>query len=282
MLRQAKKNSCEIVAEIGINHNGDLNIAKKLIKQMAVAECDCVKFQKRTVEKIYTKEELDKYRESPWGTTNREQKNGLEFGETEYNEIDIYTEEVGINWFVSPWDTSSVDFLQKYKHCMPYVKVASACIADFELLESIKSLHLPIVLSTGMSTKEEVDKAVDYLKEGLHYILACTSTYPTSAEEMNLSFITTLKKEYPRYKIGFSNHYPGVLFLAEAVLLGAEMVEFHVTLSRAMYGSDQPASIELPGVLKIVDYIRDTEKAAGTGEWTVFPSEEKIKQKLRR
>ena len=269
-----------LVAEIGINHNGDLNLAKKLIDVAAFGGCDYVKFQKRTIDIVYSKEELDKYRESPWGTTNREQKHGLEFGEGAYDEIDRYCRGKNVGWFASPWDLQSVDFLMRYEP--PFIKVASASLTDIDLLNRIKRTGTKVILSTGMSKKEELDNAITILGDNVEYILACTSTYPTLDDEMNMKFIRTLKKEYPEYKIGFSNHSPGIQFSLIAVALGAEMLEFHITLNRAMYGSDQAASIEPEGVIKIGKHARNISKGMGTGEWTVFDSEEAIKQKLRK
>lgn len=271
---------CIIVADIGINHNGDIEIAKRLIDTIKLAGCDFVKFQKRTIDAVYSEEELDKHRESPWGTTNREQKAGLEFSKEEYNEIDINCNFRCIEWFASPWDVESVGFLAQYKPL--YIKIASACITDFEILNAVRMTGISVILSTGMSTRKEVKEAVCYLGNQVEYILACTSTYPTADDEMNLNFIGTLKQEFPEYKIGFSNHSSGIIYMCAAVALGAEMIEFHTTLDRAMYGSDQSASIEIPGVQSVVKHVRHLEKARGSGDWIVYPSEEKIKEKLRK
>lgn len=278
MLNNVK--NCITVAEIGINHNGDLKIAKELIKCATQSGCDYVKFQKRDINLVYTEEELNKPRESPWGTTTRQQKMGLEFTEQDYNEIDKYCKDLNIGWFASPWDCNSVDFLMKYD--MPYFKIASALITDFELLSKLKSTNKPLIISTGMSTKGEIQKAVDFLGTNLQYILACRSTYPTPTADMNLNFINTLKVEFPEKKIGFSNHHPGILFAVASTLLGAEMVEFHITLDRSMYGSDQSASIELPGMVKIIDYIKDLQSGLGTGEWGISEKEIEVKKKLRK
>lgn len=269
-----------IVAEIGINHNGDVELAKDMIRVAKVAGCDYVKFQKRTVEKVYAEEALNQPRESPWGQTNRDQKNGLEFGECEYNSIALFCKTLGIGWFASPWDVDSVDFLLKYHP--PYTKVASACVTDLKLLNYIKGTGVPVILSTGMSTRGEIIEAVELLGDNLEYILACTSTYPTKPDEINLDFIATLKRTFKKHRIGFSNHNPGLTFCIAAVALGAEMIEFHITLDRAMYGSDQAASIETPGVFSLVKHIRNVEVGMGYGEWIVYLSEEKIRQKLRR
>jgi len=270
----------KLVCELGINHNGDINIAKKLIDVAALTGCDFVKFQKRTVDLVYTEEELNKYRESPWGTITREQKYGLEFGKEQYDIINEYCKQKNIPWFSSGWDPVSIKFLASYN--IPYIKVASPTINDFEILYAVKETCIPAIVSTGMSTKKEVDNCLKFLGDQVEYILACTSTYPTSDEEVNLNFIKTLKEEYPKYRIGFSNHHPGIYFCCVAAALGAEMLEFHITLNRASYGTDQAASIEPPGVYKIVDYVRGFEIAGGDGRWIVFPSEEIVKKKLRR
>lgn len=273
-------NQIKIVAEIGINHNGDLEKAKQLISVAYNAGCDFVKFQKRAVDVVYSAEELNKYRESPWGITNREQKEGLEFGAIEYDEIDGFCNYLGIGWFASPWDVESVKFITQYN--IPFIKVASACLTNTSLLNEIKKANTPVILSTGMSSSLECHQAIDFLYGRVVYILACTSTYPTQESEMNLNFIQTLNKEYPDYKIGFSNHHPGIFYSSVAAALGAEMIEFHLTLDRATYGSDQAASIEPAGAYKLVKYIRGLEKAMGTGAWTVFESEKIIKNKLRK
>lgn len=220
-------NGCKVVAEIGINHNGDIDLAKKLIDVAKIHGCQFVKFQKRDIDLVYSKEELDKPRESPWGTTNREQKEGLEFGAEEYEEIDLHCVTREIDWFASPWDIVSVNFLRMYDP--PFMKVASASLTDLELLQSIKETNIPVILSTGMSTKEELDGAIDLLGAQVEYILACTSTYPTPDSEMNLKFIRTLIDQYPNQRIGFSNHSPGIMFMVAARAIGAEMLEFHMT-----------------------------------------------------
>lgn len=269
-----------ITAEVGINANGDIDLAKKLIDVACLAGCDAVKFQKRTIDVVYTPEQLDVPRESPWGTTNREQKNGLEFKLSDYKEIDSYCKEKNIKWFASPWDVDSVEFLNIFYS--QYIKIASASLTDFKLLEAVMNTGKDIIISTGMSTKDELDNALRIVGDNVKYILACTSTYPTVPEEMNLNFIKTLKEQYPQYKIGFSNHSPGIMFMVSAAALSAEMVEFHITLDRSMYGSDQAASIETNGVMTLCKHIRNIEKGMGTGDWTVFESEEKVKENLRR
>lgn len=271
----------KLVGEIGINHNGSLATAKQLIRMAELAGCDYVKFQKRTVDKVYTKEELDKPRESPWGTTNRQQKMGLEFGAPAYVEIDQYCKDNNILWYASPWDTISADFIANFD--VPFIKIASACITDMRLLEHVRASDIPVIISTGMSTYEEVKTAVDYLGSSLEYILACCSAYPCKPEETKLNMISVLKSSFPRYRIGYSNHSPGLTFCIAAAALGAEMIEFHITLDRAMYGSDQASSIETPGVISLVKHVRDIEKSLSKSQaWYVFESEEVIRSKLRK
>lgn len=279
-----------IVSEIGINHNGDINLAKQLIDLAILGGCKYVKFQKRTVEDVYTKEELDVPRESPFGTTNREQKNGLEFGKEEYDEIDRYCKEKGIDWFGSPWDIKSVDFLMQY--VPKYIKVASAMITNIPMLEKIREAvdgtNTRIIIATGMSTEDEINTCLNILGEYVEYILSCTSSYPTPIEDTNINKMNTLKKLFSDedyiedYKFGFSNHSSGIIGILMAVTLGAEMIEYHITLDRTMYGSDQPASIESAGVLKIKDYVCAIEKSFGDGELGCTPSEVPIKEKLRK
>jgi N-acetylneuraminate synthase len=271
----------KICAEIGINHNGSLEIAKQLIDVAKDTGCDYVKFQKRTPDKTVPESEKNKMRDTPWGTiTYLQYKHKLEFDEKEYDEIDRYCKEKNISWFASPWDIDSYRFLKKYD--LPYIKIASAMITDYDLLNEIAKNNDSVIISTGMSTKEELDNALMIIGKQTEYILACTSSYPTKNEEMNLRFLDTLKEQYPGYKIGFSNHHPGIFFMCCSVALGAEMIEFHVTLDRSMYGSDQPASIEPPGIRKIVNYVKGLEVAMGTGEWIVYDSEKEIKKKLRK
>jgi N-acetylneuraminate synthase len=268
-----------LVAECGINHNGDVLLAKKMIDIAVMAGCNYVKFQKRTIDDVYSPEELSAYRESPWGTTFRQQKEGIELSAEKYKEIDLYCKEKGIGWFASPWDIGSVDFLSEFD--CPYIKVASACLGNMPLLRKIKNTNRPIIVSTGMVSKEELDAALNVLGENVKFILACTSTYPAKPEEMNMRKIETLKDCYGGIaKIGFSNHSPGILFVIMAATLGAEMIEYHITLDRSMYGSDQASSIELPGALKINDYVSDMEKCWGSGEIACAESEKNSRKKL--
>jgi N-acetylneuraminate synthase len=269
----------EIIAEIGINHNGDLNIAKRLIDVAAFAGCKYVKFQKRTVEDVYSKAELDKPRESPFGKTTREQKHGIEFGLEEYQEIDRYCRGK-ILWFASPWDVKSLDFLMQFNP--PVIKVASAMLTNKPLLGAIVDYNMPVILSTGMSTLQQINEAVATIgKEKIRGLLHCTSTYPTRTEEMNLRCIQWLKRHFPWAKIGFSNHHPGIVFMPAAVALGAEIVEFHVTLDKTMYGSDQAASFNPEGVIKACKYMRAVYAALGDGKKRIYDSEKPIIEKLR-
>jgi N-acetylneuraminate synthase len=268
-----------VIAEIGINHNGSLSNAKKLIKQAYDSKCQSVKFQKRDIESVYTKEELDQYRESPWGTTNRQQKEGLEFSIEEYKELYSYTKELGMDFIVSCWDRKSVKLVEDNLN-VDYHKVASALVTDEEFLKDLADTGKPIILSTGMSTEEQIDRSVEILSENLEYILACTSTYPTVVEELNLRYIQTLKEKYPQFKIGFSNHYSGFEASFGAVALGAECIEFHITSDRTAYGSDQAASIEHSSVL--VDGIFVMQKMMGDGIKKVYDSELPIMKKLRK
>lgn len=268
------------VAEIGINHNGSVDIAKRLISVASSVGIDYVKFQKRTIDLVYSEEELQKPRESPWGTTTREQKEGLEFGFSEYIEIDEYCKLLGIGWFASVWDVVSVDFLSNFDN--DYIKLPSALMTDKKLLSKIKSTCRPVIASTGMCTGEEIDFVVKFFGDQLVYLLHCTSTYPCKSDEINLRCILSLKNKYPHLKIGFSNHSPGIIYVPAAFVLGAEMVEFHITLDRTMYGSDQASSIESVGVVNICKYLEALKPSFGDGKKVVYDSERKIMEKLRR
>jgi len=267
-----------VIAEIGINHNGDMDLAKQLIRGAYDSGCDAVKFQKRTIEEVYTKPDLDRFRESPWGTTNRQQKEGLEFSIEQYKELHNYTKGFNLDFIVSCWDLTSVDLIEENIE-VDYHKVASALAADREFLEKLNETKKPIILSTGMCHPEHIDAAINIL-DNVEYVLACTSTYPTVPEEVNLRHITTMKEEYPNLKIGFSNHYSGQDACIGSIALGAECVEFHITKDRTMYGSDQSASIE-----KFTDLVvgmRNMEKMLGDGTKRIYPSEVPIAKKLRQ
>jgi len=269
-----------ITAEIGINHNGDLAIAKKLIDVASFSGCDAVKFQKRTVEEVYTKEALDKYRESPWGTTNREQKNGLEFGEKEYDEIDAYCKEKDIHWFASAWDVESQLFLRKYNS--KYNKVASAMLTVRPLIEAIAEEKKYTFISTGMSTMEEISQAIEIFKNANcpFELMHTVSTYPMRDVDANLKMIHTLRDKFG-CNVGYSGHEVGLQISLAAVAMGATSIERHITLDRAMYGSDQAASVEPVGLLRLVRDIRVIEKALGTGIKVITDKEKTVKENLR-
>lgn len=270
---------CFMIAEIGINHNGDIETAKKLINVAHFCGCNAVKFQKRTVDKVYTKEELSIPRDSIFGKTNGDLKRGLEFDYDEYKIINEYCKELKMPWFASCWDVDSVDFIEQFDVCAH--KISSACLTDIGLLKKIKSTNKPVLLSTGMSTIDEIDKAVDILGTDNLIIYHCTSTYPTSNNEINLNAIPMLKERY-NCPIGFSGHERGIFPSSAAVILGACSVERHITLDRTMWGSDQAASLEPEGLRKLVRDIRNVKDILGDGIKVVYESELPIRKKLRR
>jgi len=270
---------CYLVAEIGINHNGDLEIARKLIEMAAKFGFDAVKFQKRTLDVVYTREELAKPRESPFGTTNGDLKRRLEFGEREYSAIDDYCRTLGLAWFASCWDEGSVDFMEKFNP--PAYKIASASLTDDNLLRHHRKTGRPIILSTGMSTQAQIDHAVEALGKDKLVILHATSTYPAEYGELNLRTIPALRERYG-VPTGYSGHESGIASTVAAVALGACMVERHVTLDRAMYGSDQAASLGPSGVEHLVRDIRLVESSLGDGVKRVYEREIPILKKLRR
>ncbi len=269
-----------IIAEIGINHNGSIEIAKQLIISAVKCGCDAVKFQKRTVEKVYSKEELDKYRESPWGTTNREQKMGLEFGKDDYDEIDHYCKDKGIEWFASAWDTDSQLFLRQYD--LKYNKIASAMLTNMELLNMVAEEKKYTFISTGMSSLEEIDAAVEIFRtaECPFELVHCNSTYPMKNEDANLAMMQTLRDRY-HCKVGYSGHETGRIVSFAAAVMGASSIERHITLDRTMYGSDQAASLELSEMEKLVKDIRAIPDMMGTGEKTISEAELAVRKKLR-
>ena len=270
---------CFIIAEIGINHNGSVDLAKKMIDIAITTGCDAVKFQKRTVDIVYSQEELAKERKSVFGNTNGDLKRGLEFGEAEYREIDKYCKEKGIMWFASCWDEQAVDFIDKFD--VPCYKIASASLTDDNLLKYTKSKGKPILLSTGMSTLEEIRHAVEVLGKDNLIIYHCTSTYPSNADEMNLLAIEELKKEFD-CPIGYSGHERGVTPSVLAVALGACSVERHITVDRTNWGSDQAASLEMAGLYHMVRDIRQVPSLLGDGKKVVYSRELPIIEKLRR
>lgn len=269
-----------IIAEIGINHNGDMEICKKLIDGAKYAGCDTVKFQKRTIDIVYTKEMLDSPRESPWGTTQRAQKEGLEFGEKDYDEIDRYCSEKEIYWFASAWDTVSQQFLCEYD--LKFNKVASAMLTNHELLKMIAQERKHTFISTGMSNYDEIDSAVAIFRD---YdcpieLMHCNSTYPMKNEDANLLMILSLKEKY-NLPVGYSGHEVGRIVSIGAVALGATSIERHITLDRAMYGSDQAASLEIEEFKRLVTDIRTIEAALGSGEKILTEDELAVRLKLR-
>ena len=270
---------CFIIAEIGINHNGSVKLAKKMIDIAVTTGCDAVKFQKRTVDVVYTKEELAKERKSVFGNTNGDLKRGLEFGVDEYKEIHEYCKEKGIIWFASCWDEQAVDFIEQFNP--PCYKIASASLTDDNLLEHIKSKGKPVLLSTGMSTMEEIQHAVNIFGEENLVIYHCTSTYPSNAEEMNLNVIPEMKKKF-NCPIGYSGHERGVTPSVLAVALGACSVERHITVDRTNWGSDQAASLEMAGLYHMVRDIRQVPSLLGDGKKIVYDREIPIIEKLRR
>lgn len=269
-----------VVAEAGINHNGDLDLAKKLILAAKNAGVDAVKFQKRTPELCVPPEQRNQMRETPWGyITYLEYRYKTEFGEAEYKEIDRYCKEVGITWFASVWDEPSVDFLEQYNPVC--YKVPSASLTDSKLLLHLRKTGRPLIVSTGMSTMEQIKKAVALIGEENLVLTHATSTYPCDPSELNLRMIQTLRDTFS-CPIGYSGHEVGLVTSAVAVGLGACMVERHITLDRAMWGSDQSASVEPGGFEKLVKYVRVTEQAVGDGVKKVYDSEMSSLKKLRR
>ena len=270
-----------ITAEIGINHNGDIDIAKKLIDVASNAGCDAVKFQKRTIEKVYSKEILDSPRDSPWGKTTRDQKMGLEFDFEEYKIIDHYCKTKNIDWYASSWDLDSQDFIKKFN--LKYNKVASAMLTNIPLLKKIAEEQKHSFVSTGMSTMEQIHNAVKIFHENNcpFELQHSNSSYPMKPEEANLKCIQTLKNEFD-CSVGYSGHESmGYLICVSAVLLGATSIERHITLDRSMYGSDQAASLEPQGLERLVRDIRTIDKIVGDGEKRVWPSEIPVMKKLR-
>ena len=270
---------CFIIAEIGINHNGSVDLAKKMIDEAVMAGCDAVKFQKRTVTKVYTPEELDVYRPNYYGSTNRDLKNGLEFSYEDYCKIDEYCKSKKIMWFASCWDKDSVDFIEQFD--VPCHKIASALLTDDELLKHTRSKGKPILLSTGMSTMAEIRHAVNLLGEENLVIFHCTSTYPTNHDEINLKVIEQFKDEFS-CPIGYSGHERGLLPSILSVQVGASAVERHITVDRTLWGSDQAASLEPEGLRRMVRDIRQVKSIMGNGKKVVYDSEIPVRAKLRK
>jgi len=268
------------IAEIGINHNGDMSICKELIDVAVDAGCDAVKFQKRDIDRVYTQEFLDSPRESPWGTTQRKQKGGLEFSASEYREIDQYCKDKGIEWFASAWDLNSQDFLREFE--LNYNKVASAMIVYEDLLRKIAEEGKHTFISTGMTTYEDIDKAAEIFRSAncSFELMHTVSTYPMKDENANLKMINTLREKY-RCNVGYSGHEVGLAVSYAAAALGVTSLERHITLDRAMYGSDQSASVEPAGLRQLVGAVRKIEQAMGDGEKRIIEEEVPIARKLR-
>lgn len=268
-----------VLAEIGINHNGSVDLAKRLIDIAFLAGCEVVKFQKRTIEVVYTPEELSKPRESPFGETNGDLKRGLEFGEDQYRQIDEYCRSKPIAWTASCWDEASVDFIDRFDP--PFYKIASASLTDDALLRHTRAKGKPIVLSTGMSTVEQIDHAVEVLGSRDLVLLSCCSAYPSNYTDLNLRTICTLRERYG-IPVGYSGHETGLPSSVAAAALGACIIERHITTDRALWGSDQAASLETNGIMRLVRDIRIVETSLGDGVVGVLPSEVPVMQKLRR
>src|SRR5512138_2262234 len=270
-----------VIAEIGINHNGDLGIAKQMIDAAVHAGVNAVKFQKRTPEICTPLDQQSQMRETPWGyITYLEYRHKVEFSEEQYCEIEKYCQQKGITWLVSVWDEPSVDFMEKF--ATPAYKIPSASLTDAGLIRKARSTGKPVILSTGMSTMEQIRKGVQAAGEKDLVLMHCTSTYPCEPEELNLKMVQTLRTEFPNMPIGYSGHEVGLVPTAVAVALGACMVERHLTLDRAMWGSDQAASVEPWGFETLVKYIRVSEAALGDGVKKVYESEKPSLKRLRR
>ena len=269
------------IAEIGINHNGDMKICKKLIDLASEAGCDAVKFQKRDINLVYEKDFLDSHRQSPWGNTQRDQKKRVDFGEKEYSEIDKYCKEKNIEWFASAWDLNSQKFLRKF-NCK-YNKIASAMLVNKDLLNLVADEKKHTFISTGMSTLDEIEEAVNIFKQKKcsFELMHCVSTYPMKDSDANLNTIITLRDKF-KCKVGYSGHETGLAISYAAAALGASSIERHITLDRAMYGSDQAASLSPPGLKKIVPEINKIQKALGDGIKKVIDDEKPIAAKLRK
>jgi N-acetylneuraminate synthase len=270
-----------VVAEIGINHNGSIELAKRLIHGAALAGCDAVKFQKRTPEKCVPRDQWYLERDTPWGRmTYIEYRHKVEFSEKEYREIDRFCRQEKIDWFASCWDEESVVFMEQFSP--PCYKAASASLTDMGLLKRKRETGLPLILSTGMSTMEEIEAAVNVVGTDKLLIAHSTSTYPCPTHQLNLKMISTLRARFPECPIGYSGHEVGLSPTWAAVALGATFVERHITLDRAMWGSDQAASVEVGGFARLVSNIRDIEKALGDGVKRVYETEVGQRKRLRR
>ncbi len=270
-----------IIAEVGINHNGDVNIAIDLIRMAKRAGANAVKFQKRDINTVYTQEFLDGPRQSPWGTTQREQKEGLEFGQDEYEQVDQECRRLALPWFASAWDLISLKFLDQFKP--GFQKIASAMVTNEAIVEAVAQRRVMTFISTGMADLEEIYRVVDVFDH--HHcpfaLLHCVSTYPCNDADCNLRMIKTLQDEFPVTKIGYSGHERGIQPSLAALALGATIIERHITLDRTMYGSDQAASLEGPGLRRLVEYANQIEAAMGDGVKRIIEAERKTAASLR-
>jgi len=273
----------KIIAEIGIDADGDIGVAKQLINVAKEAGCNYVKFQKRDIDSVYTKEQLDSYRESQWGVTFRQQKEGLEFNLEQFREIDNYCKEKEIPFFVSPWDLKSIDFLRLNFPNMPYLKIPSAKVTDEDYLKKCAESGFDLIISTGMCDLGMVQKAVLIIKDKLKYLLACTSSYPCPTKEINLNQLKFLSHYFrtPTCNIGWSDHSGGILFPAIAAAFGAEIIEVHITLSRTRVGTDHCSSLEPEGLKHLIKYVKAIELGLGEPNKVIQESEIPIIKKLR-
>jgi N-acetylneuraminate synthase len=270
-----------VIAEIGINHNGSLELAKRLVDGAVLAGADAVKFQKRTPEKCVPKDQWHVERETPWGRMKYiDYRRRVEFGPRDYAEIDRHCRERGMLWFASCWDEDAVDFIEQFEP--PCYKAASACLTDLPLLEKMRATERPLIISTGMSTSEEILAAVTAVGRGNLLIAHSTSSYPCPPQHLNLKMIETLRADFPECPIGYSGHEVGLAPTWAAVSLGATFVERHITLDRAMWGTDQAASVEIGGLMRLVSNIRDIERSLGDGVKRVYDDELAARKKLRR
>lgn len=268
------------IAEIGINHNGDLDIAKKLISTAKDCGCDAVKFQKRDIDLVYSRQLLDSPRESPWGTTQRDQKKALEFGQAEYEAIDRYCRDLDIHWFASAWDLNSLAFLDQFQP--RYAKIASAMLVDADFLRAVAGRKRHTFISTALSDLDDIARAVDIFRQaGCPFeLMHCVGTYPAAPEQVNLKCIETLRERF-QCPVGYSGHESGLAISYAAAALGVTSIERHITLDRSMYGSDQAASLEPMGLRMLVGAVRKIQTALGDGVKRLLPEEEKVAQKLR-
>lgn len=271
----------KLIGEIGINANGDINIAKQMINMAKGCGCWAVKFQKRMVPKVYSKEFLESPRESPWGRTQGTQKLGLEFGREDYQKINYHCKIIGIPWFASAWDTESLEFLESFDP--PFHKIASPMLTNLLFVRTVASLGRPTFISTGMSKMEDILAAYDiFSQQGCEFmIMHCISLYPCPDDVCNIEMVQRLAGTFPDIKVGYSGHEVGIMPSLVAVAFGAEYIERHITLDRAMYGSDQSASLEARGIIRLVEYARQIEQCIGNGKKVVLPQEAENAKKMR-